>query len=602
MLAQFPTLVTGHAVATDTAITTVDHTGSDVDPSIGETAVSPDDWPGSPEDGGDALDDAAWLAQFPGEDALHAAAESRQRAEILDRVNGARALAAVDALTGGLATAAREELLARHADEATLPGVAEILDQVIERVGDHDLAITCTVPIFRRWPDFIKRTDDDVWKNGPSACTTARRFHTVVQDDPYAELAGIENRTVGAENIFSRYTRLAQLRAEETLLAYERVGPTKRLLATLADPQVAQFVWRILKTQALKTHLDAQLQAWEKERRQALRAEAKPLGVTPKRRPSLKRCIAQHEDFIAYHIHWQIAFGLPACHDDVKSLLRAAVVNLAPADFTVFAQAYHDEIQAATAHLQDQKQSLIDKFIHGLETDPDITYPFPADWVRQRLGRRRLVALDPVVGVEKNRAGQYSPHDGDIEVKAQGWYENNLATTFHEFFHALAGETWTEDGQEFPSNTRTGLMFTPSDMRQFVLGYHFYYPNDPTRPPVQRLRWLNEAMTEHLTLRACRFADNAFITQDDGRGTYLAERHMLQKLLNAGILLQLFVDAYFENVMSGGPNERLPAYRRLSAAIREKFGNAWLVHTDKLYQSDRAAFARLAKSNGLQPE
>lgn len=593
MLAQFPAVVTAHAVATDTTITTVADTGSDVDPSMDETVVSPDDRPGAPEDGGDALDDAARLAQFPGGDALHAATESRQRAEILDRVNGARALATVDVLTGGLATVVREELLAKHADKATPSNVAEILDQVIERIDDHNLAITCTVPIFRRRPGFIKRTYNDAWENGPSACTTARRFHTVVQGDPYAELAGIENRTVGAETICSRYARLADLNAPELVLVHERTQARKRTLAALEDLHVARFVWRILKDPALKTHLDTQLQAWEQAERRDLRTEAQSKGIAPKRRPPLDRCIAQHKDYIDERLYLAALFGPAAYRNDVKSLLRAVVEGLTATDFNTFAQAYHDEIQAVTAQLEDGKEGLIDNLLRGLENDPEITYPFPADWVRQRLLRRRLVAMDPVVAVEANQAGRYTAHDGDIGINTRGWLDGNESTIFHEFFHALAGETWTDAGTGFPVNTRSGLTFTPPDMRQFVLGYHLNYPYDWRRPPANRLRWLNEAMTEFLTLRACRYSANPPATQQDS-DVYPSERRMLQRLLNAGIPLQLFVDAYFENVMSGGPNKRLPAYRRLSAAIRERFDDTWLVRMDTLYQKGRGVFIKLA--------
>lgn len=299
---------------------------------------------------------------------------------------------------------------------------------------------------------------------------------------------------------------------------------------------------------------------------------------------------------------------------DLESGFGEWIDGLGDEDFLKFAQAYDHFIKNEQGAFEEKKDGYIKKFIEMLEADPDIVFPVTAEWIYDRLRSCRMVVLDPIRELsEDENGGHYDTFTSEIKISLALIRNFSFPKLIcHEFFHAVSGCSWTDDGTKDYWPTRTGLVFRPIFMLQFISGFWFSYP-DNFEPVVQRLDWLDEAVTECLTLRATHFSrrnhflcDNPRVMESDG---YVSERKVLQKLLDIGVPLQLFVDAYFEIVSSSDPQKRMVAFRKLSACIRGKVGKPgsdgsdanWLVRVDQLYQGDHNAFEAFAESDAVWP-
>lgn len=273
-------------------------------------------------------------------------------------------------------------------------------------------------------------------------------------------------------------------------------------------------------------------------------------------------------------------------------------------DFIRFARVYQEKIADFNRLLQENRTRYIEDFIRGMMSDPFITYPFSSEDIRERLSKFALEALDPLLaeGGQDHTLGNYRALNGTIGInvgyKTGLWHDDAIELTiFHEFLHALSGHVWHNEittGEGYVG--KLGLKFAPPDMRQSVLGFRLNFSDTAKRPPAQRMVWLNEAVTEYLALRIAVFSGYSTTNESNA---YYYERCVLKKMLDAGIPLQVFVDAYFESVSHFVPENRMPAYRKLSRMIREVTDDGWLVRVDGIYQNSAEEFRKFAEEADL---
>ena len=138
----------------------------------------------------------------------------------------------------------------------------------------------------------------------------------------------------------------------------------------------------------------------------------------------------------------------------------------------------------------------------------------------------------------------------------------------HEMLHALSGRTVIARTVKYEE------IALPSNEYQAQRGGLMFYT------PLERFRWLNEAMTEGLTLKA--------LNKKWEDGTYKRERKLLDMLIarsGGAIAFKDFTDAYFEDYdpdLPEGPY--IPAWESLSAKVNEVYGDSFLLALDKKIQ------------------
>lgn len=120
---------------------------------------------------------------------------------------------------------------------------------------------------------------------------------------------------------------------------------------------------------------------------------------------------------------------------------------------------------------------------------------------------------------------------------------------FHEFLHELSGKSTTirsiTDGPGQPIHTiesrKAGLVLRDKE--------NLHNPNT----------WLNEAITEWLALQLSG-VEGETLGGNSYKGSYIAEREALEKLMKSGLNSYLVVNAYFENFSSEIPQEEKGKY------------------------------------------
>ncbi len=136
----------------------------------------------------------------------------------------------------------------------------------------------------------------------------------------------------------------------------------------------------------------------------------------------------------------------------------------------------------------------------------------------------------------------------------------------HEMLHALSGEILgIEDmDEDIPERYRKNHVHSLS------LGLRFGSTRNSNS--LQRLVWLNEAMTERITVR--------FLGKETPH--YTDFRNLLGFLIEHGVPEDLFVSAYFEDFDPDSDAHRLPHMRELFKKTNTVFCEGFLIKLDKL--------------------
>lgn len=185
---------------------------------------------------------------------------------------------------------------------------------------------------------------------------------------------------------------------------------------------------------------------------------------------------------------------------------------------------------------------------------------------------------DALTATLEERFGSFSIVNGKVSIAEQVPKDLEEHVFTHEALHALSGRTIIVrrfDGDPYGAveHQRVGL-------RIYEFG------------KFENFRWLNEAITEELTL--------GLLEKEESK-IYFAERYLMKLLGTNGsavIPFELFVNAYFEDYdPSKPPGERIPEWKKLYGAINEAYAPGFLTRLDAFVKANGivAAFETMAK-------
>jgi len=210
------------------------------------------------------------------------------------------------------------------------------------------------------------------------------------------------------------------------------------------------------------------------------------------------------------------------------------------------------EKEITEKHLEMQAK-LIKKIEDGISAG---IFPLDIKKVKEKLSKIKVVAGDFLLYSDFNsQDGDYDPDNetavlptGEVSIVREDdldfeHYQEYVYT--HEMMHALSGIAvlgGKKNGEDF------------SETRLQRLGMRIE----------GKFTWLNEAITEYLTLK---------IFNKEDSNAYNNERRILQTMINKGVPESLFINAYFENQE---PGKGSPAIKKLIKTINEKCGTRFL--------------------------
>jgi hypothetical protein len=177
--------------------------------------------------------------------------------------------------------------------------------------------------------------------------------------------------------------------------------------------------------------------------------------------------------------------------------------------------------------------------------------PIDNDLLERRMADINIYLADSMDKPE-DVGGDYDTRQNIIRIfeDTQDVQKHSL---FHELIHGLGGKTIVDfhrEGKEIGDSVahrRVGLHFNAMNSKGEV---------------EQRFRWLDEAVTEEITVRLL----------DQEKGVYLDERRDLEKLYNTGVSQDLVYRAYFENY-NPEDIDKIPGWKKLMQNISESQGN-----------------------------
>lgn len=213
------------------------------------------------------------------------------------------------------------------------------------------------------------------------------------------------------------------------------------------------------------------------------------------------------------------------------------------------------------------QKSILPKFKERFRADAlDMIHqgslPITIDHVDHVMQLTNIIVCDLVVFTGlglPDAAGAHIFEDKTIALSRNDF--SNYHVYAHEMMHALSGETSMLEECSFRETTWVSIRNIRKGVR---------YKVDLSA----RFDWLNEAITETLTLK---------LAGDGQDYAYRGERTLYDLILSkSGIDPSLFLDAYFENFdPSATGNERNPAWRKLYQAINQAFRPGFLLQLDK---------------------
>jgi len=252
------------------------------------------------------------------------------------------------------------------------------------------------------------------------------------------------------------------------------------------------------------------------------------------------------------------------------------------------------------------------------------TVPIPEEKIRQMLDTTAFILRDPTAARLENNMGRYDPENNTILVAsylvdsylhAPEWEKsvkqdkdmaefygdgggkdraekyrkmaehgraNLLHTFYHEALHMLSGKTVVTEYEEGAEHL--------ADFEHKKIGLRH------VGKKVARFRWLNEAMTEHVTTELTGDHDKKY-------AGYKKELELFELLRTKGkkeIPLELFKNAYFENFdPDQNEQERLRHWKLLRLELAEAYEHDFIVKLDKTIQEKGIDHAIKSLKEGL---
>lgn len=220
-----------------------------------------------------------------------------------------------------------------------------------------------------------------------------------------------------------------------------------------------------------------------------------------------------------------------------------------PAEFfEEMIRAHIDLFERKQEEFQNRLPEIISSFKDKVQTFIQNGHlPITSELLDSRISEMTISLIDSLEGNERV-VGNHNSDTGVLGIRTDEFLtkEQQEKVVFHEGIHALSGRTILMDDnkQVMPPNIqhqRIGLVFK-------------------TKKTPQKFRWLNEAVTESITMDL----------KGDSEGEYKDERIALQNLYEKGISKELIYKAYFENYITNG-EEHIPAWKNFVCKLDELF-------------------------------
>ena len=239
---------------------------------------------------------------------------------------------------------------------------------------------------------------------------------------------------------------------------------------------------------------------------------------------------------------------------------------------------FRDSISKSVAEFKD---SMIESINNG-------DLPISQDELEKRMKNLTFGLVDPLISTLQGASGAayHSLGQTHIDISTLLYGEEIKSTVFHELLHAISGKS-NNHGEDSGSDKvvdKIGLSFSPQKGEGIV--YNDFLLN--------RFSWLNEAMTENLTME--------FDVQKNGedipseKRSYLFERKLLAKLIKNGISDETLRQAYFEQYKLTEPGEhRQPNMQKMFKEVGDKFYKGFFVDLD-----DYISFITQGGDDGVQ--
>ena len=232
----------------------------------------------------------------------------------------------------------------------------------------------------------------------------------------------------------------------------------------------------------------------------------------------------------------------------------------------------------------------------------DGTLPLDEKVIDERLRTLSFMVLDNFIATLQDRGGDYTASSNSIRLSVES-LRFGYAVFVHEMLHALSGQT--DEVEKLPETAREFLEEDDGDFRVPRVGLRFFQRKNDGENEVYspvRLRWLNEAVTEKLTVDVVTHSEaglqeakeqqkrirSAFsiITkmvlsdEDIDIFVYPLERLLLEKLVNLGLPEEIVLQAYFENYRDQAQGHTTPKLQALFQETNRLFGKGFLVKLD----------------------
>lgn len=205
-----------------------------------------------------------------------------------------------------------------------------------------------------------------------------------------------------------------------------------------------------------------------------------------------------------------------------------------------------EDIRAQERKLQEIVAETKDKFRTAVtEAVSRGVLPETAAASLRRIDEAEVFLSDRLLSVRSSRIGD-SHDSGAIDVSNEQLQDRLLPrmkkSLYHEFLHELSGKSITvlTEANEGPHTSRYAF----SRKNGVSLG------NPQSQSEYSPNTWLNEAITEWLTLKLSGYAGDTDAFAYQGSMSYPIERKELDRLFAAGLEEEVVVNAYFENLTS----------------------------------------------------
>lgn len=193
--------------------------------------------------------------------------------------------------------------------------------------------------------------------------------------------------------------------------------------------------------------------------------------------------------------------------------------------------------------------------------------PISIRFINERLAALKYIAVDPAQTFFKEKWGDFDERNHIIRLSTDIPKEDRFQAFVHEVIHALSGQIETlalDEGSGELEVTEGPYEIANGDYDQLKSGLALK----------NKLSWLNEALTEHITHELV------------GKSyAYTNERELLDLIVGHGVPLHALFAAYFENNTSEMKGHKFPATGELFGMTNKLFGTGFLMKLDTFINS-----------------